>query len=36
MALAEVRDAAGHGNMSTTSGYLHFAVEDCDVGNLFG
>jgi integrase len=26
--LAEVRDAAGHANVSITSGYLHVAVED--------
>jgi len=35
--LAEVRDAAGHCNVSITSGYLHVAVDDGDaVGNLFG
>ncbi len=35
--LAEVRDAAGHSNVSITSIYLHVAVEDDDVvGNLFG
>ena len=34
--LAEVRDAAGHSNVSTTSGYLHVAVEDDELGNLFG
>jgi integrase len=34
--LAEVRDAAGHANVSITSGYLHVAVEDeAAVGNLF-
>ena len=34
--LAEVRDAAGHANVSVTSGYLHVAVEDeAGVGNLF-
>jgi integrase/recombinase XerC len=34
--LAEVRDAAGHANVSITSGYLHVAVEDeCAVGALF-
>ena len=34
--LAEVRDAAGHANVTVTSGYLHIAVEDRDlVGNLF-
>jgi integrase len=34
--LAEVRDAAGHANVSITSGYLHVAVEDeVAVGNLF-
>ena len=33
--LAEVRDAAGHCNVSITSGYLHVAVEDEAVGNLF-
>src|SRR5579872_5595838 len=34
--LAEVRDAAGHCNVSITSGYLHVAVEDDAVGSLFG
>jgi integrase len=33
--LAEVRDAAGHANVTITSGYLHVAVEDSEVGNLF-
>jgi integrase len=34
--LAEVRDAAGHANVSITSGYLHVAVDDeAGVGNLF-
>jgi integrase len=34
--LAEVRDAAGHYNVSITSGYLHVAVDDpAAVGNLF-
>ena len=34
--LAEVRDSAGHCNVSITSGYLHVAVDDeMDVGNLF-
>jgi integrase len=34
--LAEVRDAAGHANVSITSGYLHVAVEDAAVvGRLF-
>jgi integrase len=34
--LAEVRDAAGHANVSITSGYLHVAVEDeTPVGRLF-
>lgn len=34
--LAEVRDAAGHANVSITSGYLHVAVEDeVAVGRLF-
>ena len=34
--LAEVRDAAGHVNVSITSGYLHVAVDDeAVVGNLF-
>ena len=34
--LAEVRDAAGHCNVSITSGYLHVAVDDeAGVGNLF-
>jgi integrase/recombinase XerD len=34
--LAEVRDAAGHANVSITSGYLHVAVDDEVVGKLFG
>lgn len=34
--LAEVRDAAGHQNVSITSTYLHVAVEDEGVGQLFG
>jgi integrase len=34
--LAEVRDAAGHSNVSITSGYLHVAVDDQSVGALFG
>jgi len=34
--LAEVRDAAGHANVSITSGYLHVAVDDNQLGNLFG
>ncbi|MGD9856944.1 MAG: tyrosine-type recombinase/integrase [Planctomycetaceae bacterium] len=34
--LAEVRDAAGHTNVSITSAYLHVAVEDEGVGELFG
>jgi integrase len=34
--LAEVRDAAGHANISVTSGYLHAAVDnEAPVGNLF-
>jgi integrase/recombinase XerD len=33
--LAEVRDAAGHANVSITSAYLHIAVEDDSVGELF-
>jgi hypothetical protein len=34
--LAEVRDAAGHCNVSITSGYLHVAVDDeTAVGSLF-
>jgi hypothetical protein len=33
--LAEVRDAAGHANVSITSAYLHVAVEDQEVENLF-
>jgi hypothetical protein len=32
--LAEVRDTAGHANVSITSAYLHVAVEDQAVGNL--
>lgn len=35
--LAEVRDAAGHANVSITSGYLHVAIEGAEeAGNLFG
>lgn len=35
--LAEVRDAAGHANVSITSTYLHVLVDDEEtVGNLFG
>jgi integrase/recombinase XerD len=34
--LAEVRDAAGHANVSVTSAYLHVAVDDEGVGSLFG
>jgi integrase len=33
--LAEVRDAAGHANVTMTSGYLHVAVESDVVGQLF-
>ena len=33
--LAEVRDAAGHANVSITSAYLHVAVDDDSIGNLF-
>ena len=33
--LAEVRDSAGHANVSITSAYLHVAVEDEGVGELF-
>ena len=34
--LAEVRDAAGHANISTTSIYLHAVTDDDDeIGNLF-
>jgi site-specific recombinase XerD len=35
-AIAEVRDTAGHANVSITSGYPHVAVDDeAAVGNLF-
>ncbi|MDZ4657561.1 MAG: site-specific integrase [Bythopirellula sp.] len=34
--LAEVRDAAGHSNVSITSIYLHVAVEEEGLGSLFG
>jgi integrase len=35
--LAEVRVAAGHSNLVTTSAYLHIAVDDdATPGNLFG
>jgi integrase len=34
--LAEIRDAAGHANVSITSGYLHVAVDDeANLGCLF-
>jgi hypothetical protein len=33
--LAEVRDAAEHSNVTITSGYLHVAVEESEVGALF-
>jgi len=33
--LAEVREAAGHANVSITSGYLHIVVEDTTIGELF-
>jgi len=33
--LAEVRDAAGHANVSIKSAYLHVAVDDSAVGDLF-
>ncbi|MBA3316034.1 MAG: site-specific integrase [Planctomycetaceae bacterium] len=34
--LAEIRDAAGHTNVTTTSIYLHFVHDDGDaIGNLF-
>ena len=33
--LAEVRDAAGHANVTVTSGYLHVAVDTDFVGRLF-
>jgi integrase len=34
--LAEVRDSAGHSNITITSGYLHVAVDDDEpVGRLF-
>lgn len=33
--LAQVRDAAGHGNVSTTNIYLHVAAEEAEVGELF-
>jgi integrase len=34
--LADVRDAAGHSDVTITSGYLHVAVEENGVGALFG
>ena len=34
--LAEVRDAAGHANVSITSSYLHVVVDDDAIGHLFG
>ena len=33
--LADVRDAAGHANVTVTSGYLHVAVDEGVVGKLF-
>ena len=33
--LAEVRDAAGHSNVTITSIYLHVTVEDGELGSLF-
>ena len=33
--LAEVRDTAGHANVTVTSGYLHVAVDSDAVGRLF-
>lgn len=33
--LAEVRDAAGHANISTTSVYTHVVDDDGAIGNLF-
>ena len=33
--LAQVRDAAGHGNVSTTNIYLHVAADESEVGNVF-
>jgi len=34
--LAEVRDALGHSNISTTSVYLHIANDDGEITNIFG
>lgn len=34
--LSAVRDAAGHSNVTITSGYLHVAVQGDEVGVLFG
>jgi hypothetical protein len=34
--LVDVRDAAGHSNIATTSIYLHVIVDDEGVGRLFG
>jgi hypothetical protein len=34
--LVEVRDAAGHSNVSITSAYLHVAFDDEALGSLFG
>jgi len=34
--LAEVRHAAGHASLLTTSVYLHVAVEDEETRELFG
>lgn len=33
--LAQVRDAAGHGNVATTNIYLHCAADEAEVGNVF-
>jgi site-specific recombinase XerC len=34
--LAEVRDAAGHANIATTSIYAHTTDDDGKVGNILG
>jgi site-specific recombinase XerD len=34
--LAEVRDAAGHSSISTTSVYTHCVPDDGSIGSLFG
>ncbi len=34
--IVEVRDAAGHSNISTTSLYAHLVADNGEIGDLFG